>query len=219
MYNSGIDFERAFGDRDGDSDLVRQVWGDLRVQWYALEASVSRSGFYMLAVASCFYLLGKQGIEEFTILGVKVTDLELVRLSLPLIFAYLMHVASIRLANAWWISDIYSDMSEHFYPGFYENDMEVAFWPVGSVGEATVYRYRMKSTLGAWTIFAGIFLRIALAALAPLAFEAYALSEIFQTNEGTVLLPLVVSACSAVLLATAIPAIWFVMNGLLRHRS
>lgn len=202
---ASVDFPSALGTLDDNSEMIREYWRDLRASWQASENSLRRTLFYILALATAFILLNSKALGSVTFLGLKLTNLDLVATLIPAVIAYLIYVASTNAAIAMELGNIHDRLASHYWPNFYQANLELTVRPVGSFSESTLISENIKNGLleniavGASVIRFGIYM------VAPIVFEVYALWHLIGRHEEILWLEWLVAAFTVLMTLASTP--------------
>jgi hypothetical protein len=200
-----VDFDEALGELDKNSVMIREYWRDLRASWQASENALRRTFFYILALAVSFMLLGTKAIGEVTFLGFKVTNLGLVGTLIPAVIAYLTYVVSISAAITINLASIHDKLAHHYWPKFYDANLELTVRPTGSLAETALVANAMEENILAKVAGLAGILRLLIYICAPVVFDVYAIWQSLAHHEGILWLNYVVTAFSFVMFLVSVP--------------
>jgi hypothetical protein len=156
--SSEIDFDKALGKLDDNSEMIREYWRDLRASWQASENVLRRTLFYIFALAAAFMLLSIKAVGEVSFLGLKVTNLGLVGAAIPGIVAYLTFIVSTNAAIVLRLGKLHDDIAKHYWSEFCRSDLEVTVRPTGSIGETLLVTNATNSKfIGNIAVAAGLY--------------------------------------------------------------
>jgi hypothetical protein len=200
-----VDFDSAFGKLDKNPEMIREYWRDLRASWQASEGALRRTTFYTLALAAVFLLINTKDLKEVTFLGLGLTNLNLIATLIPAVIGYLIYVISINASIATQLGDIHDHLAQHYWPKFYEQNLEVTVRPVGSYAENALIALNTEnwllSRISAW----GAMARFLVYTIAPIAFEVYALWRLFNHNEEGLWLESLVTTFAFLMIVASVP--------------
>lgn len=219
-----MDFGQALGDLETASDIIREYQRDLRANWRENEHSLRIIMFYALVLVGIFLLLSTKSSAGITFLGIEVTDLDLVRSLIPAVMAYFIYAASNTVAAIRRFADVHEQLTVHYWPEFYRERLDLTVVPVGSILMETelVTNAIGNKVLGGLAGLAGV-TRFATTALAPVAFEAYALWQLISHRQGILWLDYVVLAFVCTMIVACVPNYVYIisntkMSSILRAR-
>jgi hypothetical protein len=204
------DFDRSLGRLVDNSDMIREYWRDVRANWQASEASLRRTVFYIVALATAFILLGAKGIGEISFVGLKVTDLNVVRTLIPVVLGYLAYVVSADAAISLRLRHLHDALAKHYWPDFYANDLELPVRPVGSFQDLAVIERHVRNKFLRKGVHAGSIVRFLVILACPALFEVFALWQLLAQEGGVVWLEIVVTVLSAALVLASVPNLVYI---------
>jgi hypothetical protein len=209
---ASIDFSKALGNLDANSEMIREYWRDLRESWQASENSLRRTLFYIVALATAFLLLHTKAIDRISFLGLEVINLRLVATLIPAVIGYLIYVVSTNAAIAFTLGEIHSGLAKHYWPNFYSADLELTVMPAGAYAENALVSNGLENNfLGGVASWAGI-TRFLISMFAPIVFDVYALEQLFAQRGGILWLECVVTAVSFFMILASAPNLIYIFT-------
>jgi hypothetical protein len=203
--SSSVDFDKALGSLNDNSELIREYWKDLRASWQASESSLRRTLFYILALAASFMLLGTKAVGEVTFLGVQVTNLGLVRTLIPATIAYLIYAASTSTAITVRLAQIHDELAHHYWPNFYNANLELTVRPVGSIAENALVTNEIDNAFLASIATGAGMARFLIYMFVPILFEVYALWQLIAHHKAVLWLECAVAVFSFLMILASMP--------------
>jgi hypothetical protein len=198
----------VFEDPKTDEDFIRDFLGAVRENWREADKSSTRTLGLMLALFAGFLLISVEAIGEVTLLFVKVTDFSLVRVAIPVLFAYL-YVSLLATLNVMvYLWKVHDGLFEYLRPKAYRAHLQRALHPaLSAFSGANVLSNATDSRRLGNAIGNGGVARFYIYVLLPLAFEVYAVWQVLAHPQERFIQAVIASILSIVLVLSSIPNI------------
>jgi hypothetical protein len=213
-----IDFTAAFRNPAEHQDWLLAYASDLRENWKSTESAFSRTTFLVVSLAATFVLIGGNEVAEFSVGGMKITNLNVVQGGLPVVIAYLTFTLSLTAGIAFWLASTYDALCKHYWPEFYAQDLELTLRPSSSFAATAILASATgKHWLGNLMGWVGA-VRFLAYIVGPVVFEAYALTSLWRSTTVSTLEAVVVSTLTVGLLAACLPNLVFLLGEVYAER-
>jgi hypothetical protein len=204
-----IDFDAAFRRPAQNQDWQLAYAKDLRENWISTESAFSRTTFLVVSLATTFVLISGNEVAEFSVGGMKITNLNIVQGALPVVIAYLTFTLSLAAGIAYWLADTHDALYKHYWTDFHSQDLELTLRPSGSFAATEMLAHATdKIWLGRLVALVGVVRFVAYIG-GPLVFETYALATLWRSATVPTAEAVVVSALTVVLLIACVPNLAF----------
>lgn len=202
-----IDYQKVFGSPGEHDDWVREYLRDLRQNWAAAEATVTKSVTAIIALATAFLLIAAHGIGEVAIAGVKITRLAPVEAAIPVMITYLFYVTAQNSATSFLLGIVHDELCQYYWPAFYLENLELTLRPVGSLTGVSLTASHVKNEFLANTLAMVGFLRFIVFVIGPFTFAVYAMVALWRQSEMPTVLAALSTGLSSVLLLAVLPSL------------
>jgi len=207
----GIPFEAALGPLDQNGEMIREFWRDVRDRWEAAEASLRRTVFYIGVLAMTFVLVETGGTSEISLLGLTFADFDWISLGVPVLIAYLSFTTFVNAAIAFRLQEVHDRLAQHYWPGMYDNDFELFVRPIGGIADVASVLMDSAIPYGVSALLrVSVIARFLVLLGAPVAFNVFALTQIWSHDPGTPAARWIVTSLCLLFAAASIPHLIYI---------
>lgn len=166
--------------KEMDADMTRELLWRLLDASQRMNTSMNRAMIGTLATGAAFELLNRELVSEVSGGGIKLAQLDPLRLLLPAVLAYLFLRTTVLARETKLLDECFQEIVRQRYPGFFSSNINYLLTPPAgfAVGEFPTQLARMGKRTGAiHRIVVGV--EVAIMAFAPPVIVTYMYVQLF----------------------------------------
>jgi hypothetical protein len=202
--------EQAIGSLKNQSrkspELAREAFWRLLDRIKEYHDRVKRSLALMILFALAFELLNRGLISEASVAGIKLTELESLRLAIPVAIGYVFFSAMSAIRDRLVVTSAYARASQALYPDFHESAIDAVLAPAGLITSIFPWVYVPDRTRTLGGIFS-VIEHFTVELILPVGFFVYAVTQLFSQGGVASLGVWVSTILTAILIAAGLAVV------------